>query len=53
MVRIWVVRVWIGWAVRWRVAAGVKVVAVGDSVESVGVGAVMDADEGYGCNGCV
>ena len=29
-----------------------KVAAAGDSAESVGVGAVMGADEGSGCNGC-
>ena len=50
--RICVVRAWSGLAVRWRLAAGIKVVAVGDSVESTGVGAVLGADEGAGCFDC-
>ena len=41
-----------GCAVRWRSVAGIKVVAVGDRVESMGVGAVSSADGGAGCVDC-
>ena len=41
-----------GCAGRWGFAAGTKVVAAGDSVKSVGVRAVMGADEGAGCFDC-
>ena len=39
-------------AVRCRWVAGIKVVAVGDSVESMGVGVVSNADKGADCDGC-
>ena len=40
-----------GCAVRWRLAAGIKVVAVGDSGELMGVEVVSDADKGVDCVG--
>ena len=41
-----------GCAARWRLAAGIKVVAVGDSVESMGVEVASGADKGVDCVGC-
>ena len=41
-----------GCAVRWRLAAGIKIVAVGDSVESMGAAVASGADKGVDCVGC-
>ena len=41
-----------GCAVCWRLAAGIKVVAVGDSVKSMGVEDISGADKGVDCVGC-
>ena len=41
-----------GCAVCWRLAAGIKVVAVGDSVKLMGVQVVSGTDKGVDCMSC-
>ena len=42
-----------GCAVHWRLAVGIKIVAVGDSVISMGVEVAAVAGKGVDCVGCV